>query len=380
MESENEEIPLKKEIENNNIKPEAEQKKRSKVFIIILIVMVLLGGWFGLSKYNYARHHEETDDAQIEADIIPVIPRVSGYVAAVRVKDNQQVHKGDTLIIIDDRDYEINLLQAEAALATARSNVDASRANTQAARTGITSSREGVSTIDAQIEASKVNLLRTTQDYNRYANLIKDHSITQQQFEQAKAAKDFAEKQLLILQQQKKQASSQTGVVASQSNATAETIEVAQSVVKQKEVEVENEKLKLSYTVITAPETGRVSRVNVQVGQLLQVGQSTFNIVRSKFLWVVANFKETQIHKMTVGQKVIVNADAFPKHDFEATLSSFSPATGAKFSLLPPDNASGNFVKVVQRLPVKIEFTNPSDTLLTRLSPGMNVNVDVHLN
>ncbi|HSV10142.1 MAG TPA: HlyD family secretion protein [Hanamia sp.] len=379
MQSEKEEFPSKKETEITE-KTQPEPKKRSKVFLIILIIMVLAGAWFGITKYNHAQHHEETDDAQIEADIIPVIPRVSGYVEEVRVKDNQQVHKGDTLIIIDDRDYKIALMQAEAALATAKSNVAASRANTAAARSGIATSRQGVSTIDAQIAAAQVNVTRTTQDFNRYQNLIQDHSITQQQFEQAQAAKDLAEKQLEILQQQKKQASTQTGVVASQSNATAQSIDVAQAVVKQREVEVEEAKLKLSYTVLTAPESGKVSRVNVQEGQLLQVGQSTFNIVHSNDLWVVANFKETQYRKMEIGQKVIVHADAFPNHDFQAVLSSFSPATGAKFSLLPPDNASGNFVKVVQRLPVKIEFTDKSDTLLNRLRPGMNVDVDVHLN
>jgi membrane fusion protein (multidrug efflux system) len=290
------------------------------------------------------------------------------------------VHAGDTLIIIDDRDLKIKLQEAEAGLATAQSSVEASRANTRAARSGIASSNAGVLTVDAQIESAKVNLTRATQDYNRYANLIQDHSITQQQFEQAQATKDLAEKQLLILQQQKRQASSQTGVVSSQSNATAQSIGVAESVVKQREVDVANAKLNLSYAVITAPEDGKVSKVNVQEGQLLQAGQSTFNIVHNSSLWVVANFKETQYSKMVIGQKVVVYVDAFPKHDFEAVLSSFSPATGAKFSLLPPDNASGNFVKVVQRLPVKIEFTNPQDSLLKRLRPGMNVNVDVHLN
>src|SRR6185437_25090 len=379
MQSEQEEFPSKKETEITE-KTQPEPKKRSKVFLIILIIMVLGGAWFGITKYNHAKHHEETDDAQIEADIIPVIPRVSGYVKEVRVKDNQQVHKGDTLIIIDDRDYKIALMQAEAALATAKSNVAASRANTVAARSGIATSKQGVNTIDAQIAAAQVNVTRTTQDFNRYQNLIQDHSITQQQFEQAQAAKELAEKQLDILEQQKKQASTQTGVVASQSNATAQSIEVAESVVKQREVEVEEAKLKLSYTILTAPESGKVSRVNVQEGQLLQAGQSTFNIVHSNDLWVVANFKETQYRKMAIGQKVIVHADAFPNHDFDAVLSSFSPATGAKFSLLPPDNASGNFVKVVQRLPVKIEFTDKSDTLLNRLRPGMNVDVDVHLN
>jgi membrane fusion protein, multidrug efflux system len=366
--------------EEANRKPAAEPKKRSKVFLIILIVMVLLGAWFGITKYTYAQHHEDTDDAQVQADISPVIPRVSGYVKEVRVKDNQLVRKGDTLLVLDNRDYKIKVDQAEAALGTAKSNVQAARANTAAARSGIASSRAGVSTVDAQIEAAKINVWRTTQDYNRYANLIKDHSITEQQFEQAQAGKETAEKQLIILQQQKAQASTQTGVVSSQSNATAQSIEVAGSTVKQREVDVEDANLNLSYTVITAPEDGKISKVNVQEGQFLQAGQSTFSIVHNTSIWVVANFKETQYKKMQVGQKAIVHADAFPKHDFEAVVASFSPATGAEFALLPPDNASGNFVKVVQRLPVKVEFVNSNDSLLNRLRPGMNVDVDVQLN
>lgn len=366
--------------ETNGKEVVAEPKRKSKIFLIILITMVILGGWFGISKYTYSLHHEETDDAQVQADISPVIPRVSGYVNEVRVKDNQEVHKGDTLLIIDNRDYKLNLDKAEADLAIAKSNLDATRANSNAARTEIASSRAGISTVDAQIAAAQINVTRTTQDYNRYANLIRDHSITQQQYEQALAAKETAEKQLEILQQQKKQASSQTSVVASQSNATAEQIGVAASTVKQREVEVEDAKLKLSYTIITAAEDGKVSKVNVQEGQYLQAGQPVFSIVHNTSIWVVANFKETQYKKMQVGQRVTVHADAFPKHDFEARLSSFSPATGAEFALLPPDNASGNFVKVVQRLPVKIEFVNKGDTLLKRLKAGMNVSVDVHLN
>jgi membrane fusion protein, multidrug efflux system len=372
--------PEKPASQEDNSKVAAEPKKRSKVFLIILIVMIIGGAWFGISKYTYSQHHEETDDAQVQADISPVIPRVSGYVNEIRVKDNQDVKKGDTLLVLDDRDLKLKLDQAEAALATAKSNVQAAHANAAAARSGIATSREGVSTIDAQIAAAQVNVTRTTQDYKRYANLIQDHSITQQQFEQAQAAKETAEKQLQILEQQKKQASTQTGVVSSQSNATAQQIDVASSMVKQREVEVEDAKLNLSYAVIIAPEDGKVSRVNVQEGQFLQAGQPVFSIVHNTSLWVVANFKETQYKKMKVGQRVVIHADAFPKHDFEATLASFSPATGAEFALLPPDNASGNFVKVVQRLPVKITFVNNGDTLLNRLKAGMNVDVDVHLN
>jgi membrane fusion protein (multidrug efflux system) len=355
-------------------------KKRSIVFPIILAILLIGGGIFGYHKYTYAQHHEETDDAQVEANISPVIPRISGYITEVRVTDNQRVKKGDTLIVLDNRDLKLRLQQAQAALATAQTNLGVARATTSASSSNIATSRAAVSTIDAQIEAAKVNVWRTSQDYQRYANLIKDHSITQQQFEQADAAKQTAQKQLEILESQKRQASTQTNAVASQSSATGEQIGVASAVIKQKQVDVEDAKLNLSYAVVTAQSDGLVSKVNVQPGQFVQAGQSLFAVVLNNDLWVVANFKETQFNKMKIGQKVIVHVDAFPKHDFEASLSSFSPATGARFALLPPDNASGNFVKVVQRLPVKIEFTSKNDEFVNKLRPGMNVSVDVNVN
>lgn len=354
-------------------------KKKSKVFIIVLLLLVIAGGWFGISKYLYGLHHEDTDDAQLEANISPVIPRVSGFVKEVRVKDNQMVKKGDTLFILDDRDLALKVQQAEAALATAESNLSAAQATTNASKAIISSTQAGISTADAQIEEAKVTVWRATQDYERYANLIKDHTITQQQYEQALAAKQTAERQLQVLVQQKNQVAQQTNTVSSQSNATSSQIGVASAIIKQRQVDVADARLNLSYTVVTAPATGLASKVNVQEGQLLQPGQSLFSIVLSNDIWIVANFKETQFEKMRIGQKVTVNVDAYPGHSFDATLTSFSPATGSRFALLPPDNASGNFVKVVQRLPVKIEFTNPSDSLVKQLKPGMNVAVDVHL-
>lgn len=357
----------------------APKPKRSIVFPIILLLLVVAGAWFGISKYTHGKHHEETDDAQVESNISPVIPRVSGYVAEVRAKDNQRVHKGDTLLILDKRDLNLKVEQAEAALATAQSNLGAARSTTTAARSNIATSQASIGTINAQIEAAKINVWRTSQDYERYANLIKDHSITQQQYEQALAAKQTAEQQLRILQEQKNQAASQTSAVTSQSSATGSQIGIAASIIKQRKVEVEEAKLNLSYAIITAPADGLVSKVNVQPGQFLQAGQSLFSIVLNDDLWVVANFKETQFDKMRIGQKVMVHVDAFPDHEFEAKLASFSPATGARFALLPPDNASGNFVKVVQRLPVRIEFTQGNDALIKQLRPGMNVDVDVHL-
>lgn len=357
----------------------ATPKKRNPVFIIILAALVVGGGWFGISKYIHGLHHEETDDAQISADISPVIPRVAGYVTDVRIRDNQRVKKGDTLLILDDRDYAIKVEQAEAALKIAETNLGSAKATTSAAQANIATSQASVGTADAQIEAAKINVWRATQDFERYSNLIKDHSITQQQFEQAQAAKETAEKQLAILQEQKNQASRQANAVAAQSNATASQINVADATIKQRQVEVDAAKLNLSYTVVIAPQDGLVSKVNVQPGQYVQPGQALFNIVHSQKAWVVANFKETQLDKMKPGQLVIVHADAFPNHKFMGTVSSFSPATGSTFALLPPDNASGNFVKVVQRLPVRIEFTDASDSLVSKLRPGMNVLVDVHL-
>lgn len=357
----------------------AAPKKKSKTFIIILVALVIGGLWFGLTKYFHGKKHEETDDAQIDANISPVTTKISGYVAKIFVKDNQYVKKGDTLLLIDDRDLKVALHQAEAALGTANSNLTAAQANSAASRQNINTTNAAIATANAQIEAARVNVWRTAEDLKRYENLIKDHSITQQQYEQALAAKQIAERQLQVLIDQKGQASSQTGVVTSQSNATSQQIGVAGSVIKQRQVDVENARLNLSYTVITAHESGLVSKVPVQEGQLLQAGQQLFSIVLNNDKWVVANFKETQYNKMAEGQKVTVHADAFPDHDFDAVVGSFAAATGSKFALLPPDNASGNFVKVVQRLPVRIEFTNKNDSLIQRLRPGMNVFVDVHV-
>jgi membrane fusion protein, multidrug efflux system len=358
---------------------DGQPKKRSKVFLIILIALVIAGTWFGISKWHHAQLHAETDDAQIAANISPIIPRVSGYVTEVRVSDNQMVKKGDTLLILDNRDQLIKLEQAEAALATAQSNLLSAKATSAAAQSNIGTSEFATLAIDGQIEKAKVSVWQSTQEFDRYANLIKDHSVTQQQYEDKLAAKESAEKQLLILQQQRKQASSATNAVSVQSNATASQISIASATIKQRQVDVDDAKLNLSYTVLTAPAGGLISKVNVQVGQFLNAGQSTFSVVLDQSLWVVANFKETQFSKIRIGQPVIINVDAIPGHDFDGTVSSFSPATGATFALLPPDNASGNFVKVVQRLPIKIEFTNMQDSVLNRLKAGMNVNVDVHI-
>lgn len=354
-------------------------KTNNKRFIVVLLALVVGGGAFGITKYMHAQHHEETDDAQIDAHISPVIPRISGYVTDVRVKDNQVVKKGDTLVILDNRAETIRVTEMEAALTTATNNLSVAHASTTASRANVSSYEANINTADAQIEAAKVTVRRATQDYERYANLIKDHSITQQQFEQAEAAKLSAERQLQVLTDMKNAAIRQAHAASSQSNATAQQVNVVNATIEQRKADVENAKLNLSYTVILAPQDGRVSKVNVQLGQMVQAGQTLFSVVQDEAPWVVANFKETQISRMKAGMPVTVHVDAFAGHEFRAKVMSFSPATGSRFSLLPPDNASGNFVKVVQRLPVKIEFDG-NDQLLKELRPGMNVNVDVMIN
>lgn len=359
---------------------EESPKKKNYTFIAILAVLVIGGGTWGYNKYNHGLHHEETDDAQIDADISPVIPRISGYVTEIRVKDNQTVKKGDTLLLLDNRDQMIRLEQARAGLAGSEGNLTAANATTTAsAATGITY-QANVSVVAAQIEEAKVNVWRANQDFARYENLIKDHSITQQEFEQAQATKQKAERQLAILEAQKTAAERQAKAANSQTQATSRQTSIANANIKSRQAEIANAELNLSYTVITAPTDGRVSKVNAQLGQFLQAGQSLFSIISTHKPWVVANFKETQLAKMKLGQKVKIHVDAYPDHEFEAQVASFSPATGARFALLPPDNASGNFVKVVQRLPVKIEFTETKNDFIGELRPGMNVFVDVELN
>ena len=355
------------------------KKKINKRFIIVFAIIVIGGGIFGFTKYNHAQHHEETDDAQIDANISPAIPRISGYVTDVKVRDNQMVKKGDTLLVLDDRDLKIKLDLAEAALVAAQSNRSFAEATTTVSRANISTTQANVATADAQIEAAKVNVWRTTQDFKRYENLIKDHSITQQQDEQALAAKQTAERQVQILVEQRNAAARQTGAASSQSAATAQQVGVADATIKQRQADVENAKLNLSYTVITAPADGSISKVNVQAGQFVQAGQSLFAVVLDNSVWVVANFKETQLNKMKIGQKAVVNIDAFDGKELVGKVASFSPATGSRFSLLPADNASGNFVKVVQRVPVKIEFDATNEALVKQLRAGMNVTVDVHL-
>ena len=339
-------------------------KPRRKIVFPIILGLVLVGAAiFGIKEYTFYSAHVTTDDAQVDADISPVVARVGGYVKEIRFVDNQYVHAGDTLVVLDDRDYQVRLQQALAALSSQKQSVDVSEVQVNEARASI-------ATAQASVEQAKVAVWKANEDFTRYQNLFNDHAITQAQFDDAKAAKESAEAALRVAQSQVPTQTRRVDVNQRQVGATASNLASRQA-------DVEYAKLQLTYTVIIAPASGVVSKRNIQLGQLVQAGQTLFAVVNGNGIYVTANFKETQMEPLRIGQKVDISVDAFPDSTFHGSIESFSGATGAKFSLLPPDNATGNFVKVVQRVPVRIKIDADS-SLVKLLRAGMSVDVVVH--
>lgn len=356
------------------------KKTSNKKFIIILAAVVLFGGGFGIYKYLHSQAHETTDDAQVERNLNPIIPRVGGYIDKIYVKDNQIVHAGDTLFTIQQADYAVRVEEARAALLMAEKSFEVSKADVSASQANVAISDATILSNTGTIEGSEIKLQQAKNDYERYANLYKNHSITKQQYEQALTAKLEAEKQVDVLKQQRNASSSQKQAVISKTNVASKQISVSEANIEKAKAALKAAELNLSYTVVTAAVDGQVSNIKVQEGQMINQGQSLFYIINMKDTWVVANFKETQLNKIRIGQKVEIKVDAYPDHAFEGEVESFSPATGSRFSLLPPDNATGNFVKTVQRLPVKIILSASNKAeLIQMLRPGMNVDVDVHI-
>jgi membrane fusion protein, multidrug efflux system len=346
-------------MEQNN----TQKKGRKKLVFPIILGLVLVGALiFTVKEYVFLQSHEETDDAQVDGDISPVIARVSGYVQEIRFKDNQYVHAGDTLVVLDDRDYKIKLEQALTAQTAAQKNVAAAGA-------AIAESQSNIAVQKANIEEAQVHLWKATEDYGRYKNLFDDHAITKAQLDEATADRDAAQAALDA-------AKSQVPVIDRRINTSREQTAATGAIIDTRKADVDFARLQVSYTVIVAPASGIISKRNIQLGQLVQAGTPLFSVVHND-IYVTANFKETQLNDIRVGQKVDINVDAFDKQTIPGTIESFSGATGAKFSLLPPDNATGNFVKVVQRIPIRIHIDVDTATL-QKMRPGMSVNVIVH--
>lgn len=325
------------EIGNSATATANESPKASNPLRLVIAAVVVLGAlfWGGRTLYH-SFLYEETDNAQIEGDIYPVISRVPGRVQQVLVRDNQQAAKGDTLVLLDPADYEVKKAIAAAALENAKASVAAAREAALAA-------------------AASGNRLNA--DLRRSENLRRQDVISPSEFDAIRAAATSASAQYAAAESQRKAAEAQVGI---------------------RQAELENAELQLSYTAITAPAAGHVSKKNVQPGQYVAPGQQLIALVGSSDLWVVANFKETQLENIRPGQPVTIRVDAYPGKKFEGRIESISAGTGARFSLLPPDNASGNFVKVAQRVPVKIVFSEKPGREY-KLAAGMNVIVEVRV-
>jgi membrane fusion protein (multidrug efflux system) len=314
--------------------------RRRTVFIGLGIALLALIG-FGAKKWWFSRSHVSTDNAQVDGHIIPILPKVGGFVAEVRVQENQNVKAGDTLVVLDDRDFRARLAQTDADLAALLATV---------------SSRTRVGQAEAAVAQAQASVQKTHADLERLEPLAQQDIVSKQVLDGARAAAAAADAQL---------AQAQAALVGADARVAAARATRDQAA------------LQLSYTRLFAPTGGVVSKKSVEVGQLVQSGQPLMSVVPLDDVWVVANLKETQTADVTPGDRVEFTVDAYPGCRFAGHVESLSPATGAKFSLLPPDNATGNYTKVVQRVPVRIRPDGPADCGARTLRPGMSVGVTI---
>lgn len=325
--------------------------------VLLLLSIILWGSLYFWKAYYY----EQTNDAQVEAYLSPINAKVGGYISKIYYHDNQKVQKGDTLIRIEPDEYG---LKKKAALA----ELGASRAKLIILSASEETQLKNIEVTKARMSGIKAKLDQQQREYERYKKLLAQESTTQQKFENVNTAllinkSDYAESEASI-----RLAESKLNDIKAEKSAIDAEIKI-------KETLLERQDLDITYTVITAPFNGQLGRKTIQEGQLIQPGQTlTFLTNQSEDKWVVANFKETQIGNFKTGQKVNVEVDAFPGQQFSGIIESLSATTGSRYSLLPPDNATGNFVKVIQRIPVRIKLTDTKDKL-SRLFAGMNANV-----
>lgn len=334
--------------------------KKILSYIITLAVIIVAGLWV-TSKFIHFGNVEFTDNAQVQRQIVPVNSRVQGYIKEIRFKEYEPVKKGDTLVIIDDADMRLRVAQANADYQNALAG------RTVADRSvGVASANVAVS--EASIAEAKVLMENAAVDLERYRKLLEKDAVTRQQYDGVETDYKAKKARYEMLARQRSATSS---VVAETRQRIAQNdagIELAKAL-------LETAELNLSYTVITAPCDGYASRKEIQIGQLVQPGQTLLDIVDGSEVWITANYKETQLEHIHPGSEVEIKVDAIPDKTFTGKVVSLSTATGAALSLLPQDNSAGNFVKVRQRVPVRIELTDDAD--LNLLRAGMNVECEV---
>ncbi len=311
---------------------------RQRKAALILLCFFIAGCWFGLSWFVKSRTNIDTDNAFIEARIHPVSPRISGTVINLFVQDNQVVKKGDLLLELDPADYRINLEKAEAELGLARNETSGDKLQVAASR--------------ASLQLAKVQQQQALIDLKRGNNLYKKEVIPKEQLERLQTALNLSEARVKQAEEALRKDEAIAGIGADSTNAAR---------IRKQQAVLADTRLKLGYTRITAPVDGYITRKGVETGATVQAGQSLMAIVPLNERWITANYKESQLTHIKPGQKVTFRVDAYPNESFKGTVDSIMAGTGAAFSLLPPENATGNYVKVVQRIPVKILIDKESD-------------------
>jgi membrane fusion protein, multidrug efflux system len=348
--------------------PAAPLTRRRLLTYAAVGAVVLIAIFWGIPTWYYAHTHDSTDDAQVDGHIVPVIAKVGGYVEAVAVDDNDSVRAGQVLVRIDSAEYRVKLEQAEADLAAARA-MAGTRNGIGQAGAAVASAAGERSALDAQIDAANANLVKANADLTRLKELVAKQIVSAQQLDGAQAAAEAAAAQVHALERQATAASA--GVSGAQAG-----VRMADARVAAAQAARDNAALQLSYATISAPASGTVAKKLVEIGQLVQAGQQLLSIVADTGVWITANFKETQLAEMKVGEPVDVKIDAYGGVKVKGEVESFSAATGARFALLPPDNATGNFTKVVQRVPVRIKVVQGLGPARP-LRPGMSAVVAV---
>lgn len=339
-------------------------RNKKLISYAVTIAVIAAAAFWVTGKFIHLGNVEFTDNAQVQQQIVPVNSRVQGYIKEIRFKEYEPVKRGDTLVIIDDADMRLRVAQA-------RADYQNAMAGRQVADRSVGVASANAAVTKASIAEAKVVMEMAATDYERYKKLLEQDAVTRQQYDAAKTDYEAKKARYEMLS---RQVSATSSVVAE----TRQRISQNEAGIELAKAMLETAELNLSYCVIVAPCDGYTSRKEIQVGQLVQPGQTLLDIVDSGEIWVTANYKETQLHHIAPGNKVEIKVDAIPGVTFEGQVVSLSKATGASLSILPQDNSAGNFVKVRQRVPVRIEFTgeNNADDM-SRLRAGMNVECEV---
>ncbi|MEI6189839.1 MAG: HlyD family secretion protein [Chitinophagia bacterium] len=341
---------------------EQKKKKQASIRKVVISILLIVALYFGGRKVIFSITHETTDNAQIETTIVPVLTRISGYVKSLEVKDYDSVHQSQILAQLDDAELKMQLEEQQADLLQTSAEVSNAKAQLENAILSLKINK-------GNIDLKNIKLKKVGNDLSRDQNLFKEQAITKKQLEES-------EFQVSTANQEFSNAQTEYATANNKIAALKENVNRVLAMIDMKKAKIKETELKLTYTTITAPNTGKLGKKNISIGQFVQAGTPLFSIVNDSNFWVVANFKESQLESLIETKKVKIRIDAFPDLDIEGTIQSLSDATGAKFSLLPPDNSSGNFIKVTQRIPVKIAINNQA-AFKNKLRAGMSVFITV---